>query len=138
MNEPENTASPEPQEPKIVSDEDWKQQARREKEKLADESKDKESPAQPDDAQAPPGPLPPANFMTLVNSLTIQIFYCLGRLQDPKDKPKINLDLAKHHIDMLQVLEEKTKGNLTDEESRILSVALHEVRGQFVQAAQTE
>ena len=138
MNEPENAASPESQEPNIVSDENWKQQARREKEKLAAESKTTESPAQPGDAKAPPGPLPPANFITLVNSLTIQIFYCLGRLQDPKDKLQINLDLAKHHIDMLQVLEEKTKGNLTDEEARMLSVALHEVRMQFIQAAQTE
>ena len=84
----------------------------------------------------PPGPLPPADFTTLINSLLVQVFFCLGRISDPSGKnPEINLDLAKHHIDMLEVLDEKTKGNLTEDENKKLALALHEARMQYVQIA---
>ena len=126
--------------PKIILDEDWKQQARQEKEKLSQKEKDAQSAApasEPDDSHAHSHALPPASFITLVESLVIQIMYALGKLQDPSgsDVP-VNLDLAKHHIDVLQVLQDKTKNNLTDEESRVLSLRLHEVRMQYVGAAQ--
>ena len=45
--------------------------------------------------------------------------------------------MAKHHIDTLAVLEEKTSGNLTDEEKKLLDNALYEVRMRYVQVAQT-
>lgn len=129
---------------KIVTDESWKAQARAEKERLSEEEKKKSPPpsgAAEQKAAGPKstGPLPPANFMTLVNSLVVQILFSLGRIGDPnaKESPPVNLDLAKHHIDMLQVLEDKTQGNLTDEEKKALALALHEVRLQYVQAAQT-
>ena len=121
--------------PKITSDEGWKQQAQREKEKLGAKEQPQAGPAKT--TPAPAGPLPPATFITMVNSLVLQVMYCLGRLSDPQeDQPAVNLDLAKHHIDMLQVLEDKTKGNLTPDESRALALALHEMRMQYVQTAQ--
>ena len=90
------------------------------------------------DAGTPQGPLPPACFLTLVNSLAMQALYFMGQLPDQADKaPKINLDLAKHHIDTLNVLEEKTRGNLTDNESKALAMVLHEARMLYVQSAQT-
>ena len=111
--------------PKIASDEDWKQQAQREKEKLSQ--------------QPAAGALPPANFLTHLESIVIQIFYCLGQFSGPDGaEAQVNLDLAKHHIDSLTMLEEKTKGNLTDEESKALALRLHEVRMQYVGAAQTK
>ena len=126
--------APDEQNPKIVSDENWKDQAKKEKQKLEKENKgkDAETPKSP-----PTGPLPPVNFMTLVNSMVIQALYSMGRLGNGTDTPpEPNLDLAKYHIDMLDVLVEKTKGNLTDQESKDLSLALHEVRMQYVQIAQ--
>ena len=58
-------------------------------------------------------------------------------MEDPKTKRRyVDLDLAKHHIDILGLLEEKTKGNLTDEEKKLLDQALYEVRMQYVQIAQ--
>ena len=127
--------------PQIVSDENWKQQAQREKEKLA--QKDKKvsqadpSQADPTDSHQPTHTLPPASFMTLIESLVIQIMYALGTLQETSDsQPPINLDLAKHHIDTLQVIQDKTKNNLTEEESKALSVRLHQVRMQYVTIAQ--
>ena len=113
---------------KIISDEDWKSQAQKEKEKLSDTEK-------PDDAgPAATGPLPPANFSALVNSLVVQAMFCLGKLSDGSDeKPQVNLDLAKHNIDLLGVIDEKTKGNLTEDEGKMMSMALHEMRMIYVQ-----
>ena len=124
---------------KIVTDENWKDQARAEKEKLAEEEKKQAPTTSAHGEPSEAGPMPPANFMTLLNSLVIQILFGLGRVGDPNTKEPlpVNLDLAKHHIDMLQVLEDKTKGNLSEEESQALSLALHEVRMQYVQTAQT-
>lgn len=126
--------------PKIVSDESWKEEARKEKEKLQEEK----SPAtkRPADAgvaeggEAFSGGLPPANFLTMVQSFRIQALYCLGLLKLPgAEKSEVNLDAAKHNIDMLQVLEEKTKGNITEEESKFITQVLHEVRMSYVQMA---
>ena len=117
--------------PKIVTDEDWKQQARNEKEKL-------ETVEDSQAASATPRELPPADFTTHVESIMIQILYCLGAIKDPGGQEvPVNLDLAKHHIDILQVLDEKTKDNLTDEERKLLSMRLHEARMQFVACAQS-
>ena len=113
---------------KIISDEDWKTQAKQEKEKLSDTAK----PA--DSGPAAGGPLPPADLAALVNSLVVQAMFCLGKLSDGKnEKPQVNLDLAKHNIDLLGVIDEKTKGNLTEDESKMLSMALHEMRMLYVQ-----
>jgi len=128
------------EQPKIIVDDDWKAQAQAEKEKLAKEVE--QQPAgtgRPTGTGRPIGPreLPPASFVTLVNSLMTQIFLALGGLEDPKTKHRyVDLDLAKHQIDTLKVLEEKTAGNLNDEEKRVLDRALYETRMQYVQIAQ--
>ena len=125
----------------IFSDESWKQQAKHEKEKLSQNQNQNQNQNQKtftsDPEKSPPqGPLPSADFSTLINSLLVQVFFCLGRISDPNGKkPQVNLELAKHHIEMLEVLEEKTKGNLNDEETKTLALALHEARLQFVQTA---
>ena len=127
--------------PKIVSDQSWKDEARKEKEKLQEQkaaeakrSGDTGVAAGGDEAFA--GGLPPANFLTIVQSYRIQSLYCLGMLKLPgTEQGEINLDAAKHNIDMLQVLEDKTQGNLSNEESAFLSQVLHEVRMAYVQMA---
>jgi len=128
--------------PKIVSDESWKEEARIEKEKLKDQkTSETKSPADTGDAATAGGEpfaggLPPANFLTLVQSYRIQSLYCLGMLKLPDaEQGEVNLDAAKHNIDMLQVLEDKTKGNLTEEESMFITQVLHEVRMAYVQLA---
>jgi hypothetical protein len=72
-------------EPKIISDEGWKQQAQREKDKLEHEPARAKSAGATGKGQASarggrPGPMPPASFLTLVNSLLIQALFCLGRV----------------------------------------------------------
>ncbi len=108
---------------KIIIDDDWKNQAQAEKEKLAEQTeKPGEAGAGPEGERG----LPPASFTTLVSSLVTQIFYALGGIEDPQTgKRYLDLALAKHHVDMLSVLEEKTKGNLTPEEKKLLDQALY-------------
>ncbi len=118
--------------PKIIVDDDWKTQAQAEKEKLEEEVE-----KSAEQQQAGPREIPPASLVTLISSLVTQIFMALGGYEDPKTKKRyVDLELAKHHIDTLSVLEEKTKGNLSDEEKKMLDQAIYEVRMQYVQIAQ--
>jgi hypothetical protein len=82
--------------------------------------------------------LPPATLDYLVFSLRAQAEMQLGLLHfgEEKDRPKPNLRLAQHSIDLLGVLQEKTRGNLSLEEQRYLENSLTELRFRFVQAAQ--
>jgi hypothetical protein len=82
-------------------------------------------------------PVPPATFDYLVFSLRAQTEMHLGLLHfgEEKDRPKPNLRLAQHSIDMLGVLLEKTKGNLGIEEQRFLENSLTELRFRYVQIA---
>jgi hypothetical protein len=83
-------------------------------------------------------PVPPPTFDYLVFSLRAQTEMHLGLLHfgDEKDKPKPNLKLAQHTIDMMAMLTEKTKGNLSLEEQRYLENSLTELRFRFVQTAE--
>lgn len=82
-------------------------------------------------------PIPPADFVFLVESLLMQAQVHLGLLQFGQDDeaPAPNLPLARHSIDMLAMLETKTKGNLTLAEQRLLENGLTELRFRFVQVA---
>jgi Domain of unknown function (DUF1844) len=78
--------------------------------------------------------LPPASFEFLVLSLKMQAEVQLGLMHfgEEKDRPEPNLPLARHSIDMLGVLLEKTKGNLSVEENRLLENAVTELRFRYV------
>jgi hypothetical protein len=78
--------------------------------------------------------LPPASFEFLVLSLKMQAEVQLGLMHfgEEKDRPEPNLPLARHSIDMLGVLLEKTKGNLASEEHRLLENAITELRFRYV------
>lgn len=79
------------------------------------------------------GPPPPASLMLLANTLATQAMGAMGLIADDKGEPiPANFDFARHFIDMLDVLEQKTKGNVTDEEAAFLKEALHQLRMAFV------
>ena len=111
------------EEKKIIIDEDWKSQVEREKEKLEEE------PESPSD-QNPE--MPPASFEFLVTSLGTQAMMALGQIADPNGQAIYHPDLARHHIDMLVMLQEKTKGNLTDEESSLVENFINQLRQLFI------
>ncbi len=80
-------------------------------------------------------PLPPATFEFLTISLKTQAEMHLGLLHfgEEKDRPKPEFRIARHTIDMLSMLQEKTKGNLNLEEQRLIENSLTELRFRFVQ-----
>jgi hypothetical protein len=132
--------------PKIIVDEDWKSQVEQEraqqKESTGEPSADEKGEDQATgDELADDGvtvrrsdePLPPASFELLLSTLVTQTLACLGQIPDPLEhKPIVQLDLAQHHIDMLAVLEDKTRGNLTPDESHALEEMLHQLRMLFI------
>jgi len=145
--------------PSLHIDTDWKKQAQEEKRKLAEQERAKKDAATaPALSGSPPSSggvasltpstgtatargartqreAPEASFSTLVQSMMTQSLFYLGDLAPRGSEPQVNLDMAKHQIDTLGVLEEKTKGNLTDDEKRLLDAALYEVRMRYVNVA---
>jgi hypothetical protein len=121
-------------EKKIIVDEDWKQEAQKDKEILAAEEEAEKEKKQGEDRAR--GPLPEGNFAALISMLTTQALYALGLLQvKGQGEKEPDLALAKYNIDMLQTLQEKTKGNLTEEEDTVLTSTLNELRMGYVRIA---
>jgi hypothetical protein len=81
-------------------------------------------------------PLPEVNFNSLIFSLSSSALFHLGEIADPQTgEKKKDLPLAKHAIDTISMLEEKTKGNLTEEEARFIENVLTDLRWRYVKAA---
>jgi hypothetical protein len=115
--------------PKIIVDSDWKAQVEAEKEALARLAEEKERKKR---SSARP-PLSPASFPILVSMLSTQALMALGHFQGPeKGEVYRDAEQAKHLIDLLQVIEDKTRGNLAPDEQRMLTAALHELRIAYV------
>lgn len=105
--------------------------------------------APPPPAEAPPpesvaaeeaktATLPPADFGTFVLSLGSSAIMHLGEFEHPESgKVEKDLAMAKHTIDLLSMLEEKTKGNLTPHEGQLLESLLYDLRIRFVNASKS-
>lgn len=113
--------------PHIIVDSDWKEQARREKEEL--DRQTRETPTQ--------GGLPTPSLVEIVQMVVIQASLGLGGFQDPNTGQVVapNLTVAKHYIDLLELLLNKTAGNLDENEKGLIEGTLHELRMAFVQVA---
>jgi len=113
--------------PHIIVDSDWKEQARREKDELDRQSR--EEPAQ--------AGLPGPSLVEIVQMVVIQASLGLGGFQDPNTGQVVapNLAVAKHYIDLLELLLNKTAGNLDENEKALVEGTLHELRMAFVQVA---
>ncbi|MFI5306043.1 MAG: DUF1844 domain-containing protein [Polyangiales bacterium] len=98
-------------------------------------SQDEDSPAEHDADEAAyeaaASALPPIDFTILVLSLNTSALVHLGEKADPSGRSRLDLPMARHTIDMLGILEEKTRGNLTGEEERILHQVLLDLRLRF-------
>ncbi|MDG2222140.1 MAG: DUF1844 domain-containing protein [Rubripirellula sp.] len=140
------------EEPKIVVDSDWKEQVAKEKEAAEVDNEPVENEAaenlvETDDAapitetdEANSGalpPLPPASFEMLVSMLFTQAMAALGQVPNPASgESNVDKRYAKHCIDTLEMLGEKTKGNLSETESKMLDEALHALRMTYVNTKQ--
>lgn len=77
--------------------------------------------------------LPEANFMLLVSTFATQAAVGLGQMPNPStNRTEVDLKQAKFAIDLLQVIEEKTKGNLTKEEDTYLQDFLYQLRMVYI------
>jgi Domain of unknown function (DUF1844) len=77
--------------------------------------------------------LPEINFATFIFSLNHSVLVHLGVMDDPSTGKKVrNLPLAKQTIDILGMLEEKTQGNLTDDEEKMLKNILYDLRMIYI------
>ncbi len=81
--------------------------------------------------------LPEVNFSNFVISLGSSVLYHFGDIPDPvTNKNERNLAAAKQTIDLMGMLQEKTKGNLSDDEQKILESMLFEFRMRYVKEQQ--
>ncbi len=91
----------------------------------------------PPEGQAAPGALPEVDLPSFLLSLATSALYHLGLVADPQtgERAERNLPLARQTIDTLALLETKTRGNLTDEESELLTNLLTELRMRYVESS---
>jgi hypothetical protein len=82
-----------------------------------------------------PREIPPPGFSSLVQSMLTQVLFYLGDLATSAGSMGVDLDMAKYQMDQLTMLEDKTKGNLSDDERHLLDAALYESRSRFIGVA---
>ncbi len=114
-----------------IHDEAWEEEARREKERL---SEDLDGKTGTESAERPP--LPEPDFMSFLGGLAAQVMIYLGEVESPfSGKREVDLPAARYHIDLIGVLEEKTRGNLTDDEESEMRSLLTGLRMRYVDAS---
>ncbi|PAY16962.1 hypothetical protein CKO51_24070 [Rhodopirellula sp. SM50] len=119
------------EEPELVVDNDWKSQVEKEK-TLAEEPQQAAADAPAED---PTGDLPPASLAMLISTFYSQAMVALGVMENPATGEKsTDLRIAKHFIDTLEMLEEKTKGNTDKDEDKMFDEVLHLLRMAYVGA----
>ena len=103
--------------------------------KLEEEQKKEEPKDQAPKKEAEHPPLPEVSFNSLIFSLSSTVFFHLGEIADPQSGKKAkDLPLAKHTIDIIAMLKEKTEGNLTEEEKKFIENILTDLRWRYVNA----
>lgn len=109
--------------PKIIVDSDWKNEAKKEKERIQEQV---EHPA----AQTIPDP----SFPELVEMIVMQAIIGMGLMAGPRgERIPPQPEVAKHYIDMLELLGNKTKGNLSVEEKKMVDETLYALRLRYVE-----
>jgi hypothetical protein len=104
-----------------------------EESKIKEEAKAEEPPREEGSAQE--GPLPEIDFTHFMFSLSTSALIQLGEIEDPFTQKLVkNLPLAKQTIDLIGLLKEKTKGNLTPDEEKVMQYLLYDLRMRYVKS----
>jgi Domain of unknown function (DUF1844) len=120
-------------EKKIIIDEDWKTQVQAEKAAASHPAPAEPDPAATEVAAANDPPMPPASMEMLVTTLATEALMALGQIPHPlTNETKLQKNQAQYLIDTLDLLREKTKGNLSDREQQLIEAVLHQVRMVFI------
>src|SRR5690242_3698473 len=133
------------EQPSLHIDTDWKKQAQEEKRRLAEQAQQRASRQKPAAPAAAPASASPrsaggrgarekreASFSGFVQSIMTQAMLYLGELAPQGMEPMLNLDMAKYQNDLLNVLENKTKNNLSPDEQHLIDTALYDLTSRFV------
>jgi hypothetical protein len=97
------------------------------------------APSAPGEQPAPPHTLPPVDFTTFILSLSSSALMHMGDLPGPQPGPTTrDLPLAKHTIDLLSLLQQKTRGNLSADEDKLLESLLYDLRLRYVDLANAD
>lgn len=121
------------EEKKIIIDEDWKSQVEAEKEaaKSASEPTSDEAAAAAGEGQMPP--MPPASYMMHISMLASEAMMSMGQMPHPATgETGVHPEQAKYLIDTIAMLCEKTKGNVSAEETQGVEQLLHQLRMAYV------
>ncbi len=126
-------------------DESWKEQAEREKQHVGESSAASGSssvaqgqgvaqgPDAPQASHAGADEIPQARFDLFVSRLAVEALIALGDMPHPVTrKTSVNVRQAKYLIDLLGILDEKTKGNVSVDEERLLKDALYQLRMRYL------
>jgi hypothetical protein len=123
-------------EKKIIIDEDWKSQVQAEKEQ-ATKAQPAAAAKVAESAEVIDPPMPPASFELLLTTLTTEALVALGQVPHPvTGNAQLQRNQAKFLIDTVEVLRDKTTGNLTTSEQQVLDSLLHQLRMVFIQTAE--
>ena len=120
-------------EEKSQEEKEKKEEFKEEKEKpsITAETAEKKSSKEEEDSHKPP--LPPVDFASFIVSLSTNALIYLGEVPNPiSNKPEKDIDAARHTIDTIAMLQEKTKGNLTKNEEQLIEEVLFNLRMKFV------
>ncbi len=128
--------------PDLVVDDDWKSQVEKEKAQASAETASgsaEQKPPSPSAGDAATeqdsGELPPASLAMLISTFYSQAMMSLGVMANPVNGEKqTDLRMAKHFIDTLEMLQEKTTGNTDEEESKMFDEVLHLLRMAYIGA----
>jgi hypothetical protein len=119
---------------KIIIDEDWKSQVEAEREEQPPGQQQQQG-QQPDSGSAPNDgrTMPPASFEMLLTTFATEAMISLGLIPHPlSGKQEVARDQAKYFIDTLEMLKQKTAGNLTPDEDKALEGLIHQLRMAYV------
>ena len=123
-------------EKKIIIDEDWKAQVQAEKEAAAKSAPSAKPEAPSQGSGAGHMPIPPASLEMLLTMLATEAMVALGQIPHPATgQPQADLGQAQYLIDLIEVLREKTKGNLSANEQQLMETLLHQMRLAYVESA---
>jgi hypothetical protein len=123
---------------KLIIDEDWKSQVETEKRQAQRPSSATSEAASQGEPVQRDLRMPPASFEMLLTSLATEALIALGHMPHPlTGKQEAHRDHAKYLIDTIEVLRDKTKGNLASDETELLETILHQLHMAFVASAPT-
>ena len=132
-----------PDEKKIIIDEDWKSRVEAEKEQAAKSQAKSASTAEQraavDASDKGDLPMPPASLEVLVTMLATEALVALGQVPHPlTQQVQVDRKQAQYLIDMIDMIRQRTKGNLTPDEEQLIEAVLHQLRMAYIATGQAQ